>query len=120
MIPMPSSADVYGNVREWMPDRTQRYPATGAVHADVEDAIAVVRDSVSRSRRGGAFRYEAAMMRSAGRGSNTAFPFLRRDNVGFQVARSVPVALWARVPGTSRRSRAIDVRAGCVDTLIRL
>ena len=80
--------DVYGNVWEWTQSRVLPYPTSG-VHLDVEDEMLVVSDSAARVRRGGAFPYEAAMMRSAARGTVTAFPFLRRDNVGFRVARTI-------------------------------
>ena len=80
--------DVYGNVWEWTQSRVLPYPASG-VHVDVEDDVLVVSDSTARVRRGGGFPYEAAMMRSAARGTVTAFPFLRRDNVGFRVARTI-------------------------------
>lgn len=80
--------DVYGNVWEWTQSSVLPYPA-GAVHTDVEEDILVISDSTARVRRGGAFPYEAAMMRSAARGTVNAFPFGRRDNVGFRVARTV-------------------------------
>jgi formylglycine-generating enzyme required for sulfatase activity len=79
--------DVYGNVWEWTQDRMQQHPPA-AIRDDVEDNVLLVSDSESRSRRGGGFPYEAAMMRSAERGTKTAFPMLRRDNVGFRVART--------------------------------
>jgi len=79
--------DVYGNVWEWTQDRVQQYPAS-AIRDDVEDHVLLVSDSDARARRGGGFPYEAAMMRSAERGTKTAFPMLRRDNVGFRVART--------------------------------
>jgi len=80
--------DVYGNVWEWTSSRVLPYPV-GSVHVDVEDDMLVVSDSAARVRRGGGFPYEAAMMRSAARGTVNAFPFLRRDNVGFRVARTI-------------------------------
>jgi formylglycine-generating enzyme required for sulfatase activity len=80
--------DIYGNVWEWTQSRVLPYPA-GGLHLDVEDDVLVVSDSVARVRRGGAFPYEAAMARSAARGTITAFPYLRRDNVGFRVARTI-------------------------------
>jgi formylglycine-generating enzyme required for sulfatase activity len=80
--------DIYGNVWEWTQSRVLPYPTVG-VHMDVEDDILVVSDSAGRVRRGGGFPYEAAMMRSAARGTVTAFPFQRRDNVGFRIARTV-------------------------------
>lgn len=80
--------DIYGNVWEWTQSRVLPYP-TGGTHVDVEDDARVVTDSVARVRRGGGFPYEAAMMRSAARGTITAFPFQRRDNVGFRVARTI-------------------------------
>lgn len=80
--------DVYGNVWEWTQSRVLPYPTDGA-HEDIEDDQPFVSDSAARIRRGGAFPYEAAMQRSAARGTVTAFPFLRRDNVGFRVARTV-------------------------------
>jgi formylglycine-generating enzyme required for sulfatase activity len=79
--------DVYGNVWEWTQDRMQQYPES-AIRDDVEDTVLSVSDSEARARRGGGFPYEAAMMRSAARGTKTAFPMLRRDNVGFRVART--------------------------------
>jgi len=80
--------DVYGNVWEWTQSRVLPYPA-GGVRDDVEDEVLIVSDSAARARRGGAFPYEAAMMRSAARGTVSAFPFLRRDNVGFRVVRTI-------------------------------
>jgi formylglycine-generating enzyme required for sulfatase activity len=80
--------DMYGNVWEWTQSRVLPYPASG-VHVDVEDEVLVVSDSAARVRRGGGFPYEAAMMRSAARGTVSAFPFVRRDNVGFRVARTL-------------------------------
>jgi formylglycine-generating enzyme required for sulfatase activity len=79
--------DVYGNVWEWTQDRVEQYHAS-EVRDDVEDKVLSVSDSEARARRGGGFPYEAAMMRSAARGTKTAFPMLRRDNVGFRVART--------------------------------
>ena len=81
--------DVYGNVWEWTQSLVTPYPADGIVHEDVEDAMPVVSDSTPRVRRGGAFPYEAAMMRSAARGTVRALPFQRRDNVGFRIARTL-------------------------------
>ncbi|MFL5608987.1 MAG: formylglycine-generating enzyme family protein [Gemmatimonadaceae bacterium] len=81
--------DVYGNVWEWTQSRVLPYPVGGVVHEDVEDQVLVVSDSAARVRRGGGFSYEAAMMRSAERGTVTAFPYLRRDNVGFRIARTL-------------------------------
>lgn len=81
--------DVYGNVWEWTHDRMQQHQ-TNMFREDVEDGILMVSDSVARSRRGGGFPYEAAKTRSAERGTVNAFPFLRRDNVGFRIARSLP------------------------------
>ena len=80
--------DIYGNVWEWTQSRLMPYPTSG-VHVDIEDHVLVVSDSAARVRRGGGFPYEAAMMRSAARGTIGAFPFLRRDNVGFRVARTI-------------------------------
>jgi formylglycine-generating enzyme required for sulfatase activity len=80
--------DVYGNVWEWTQSRITTY-AANTVHHDVEDELLVVTDSAARSRRGGAYSYEAAMARSAARGTVSAFPYLRRDNVGFRVARTI-------------------------------
>lgn len=80
--------DVYGNVWEWTQSRVLAYPTDG-VHLDSEEGVLVVSDSTARVRRGGGFPYGAAMMRSAARGTVTGFPFLRRDNVGFRVARTI-------------------------------
>jgi len=80
--------DIYGNVWEWCQDRFRSYQENGLTIVDREDDVALVTDRVSRSRRGGAFPYEAAMQRSAGRDTKNAFPMLRRDNVGFRVART--------------------------------
>ena len=81
--------DIYGNVWEWCQDRMREYPSDNTVHEDSEDELLLVSDKVARSRRGGAFPYEAAMQRSAGRGTKNAFPILRRDNVGFRVVRTI-------------------------------
>jgi formylglycine-generating enzyme required for sulfatase activity len=80
--------DIYGNVWEWTQSRVLPYPSSG-IHLDVEDDIRAVSDSTARIRRGGGFPYGAAMMRSAARGTVSAFPYLRRDNVGFRVARTI-------------------------------
>jgi formylglycine-generating enzyme required for sulfatase activity len=79
--------DIYGNVWEWCQDRMRSYQANDLI-VDREDAVSLVSDRVARSRRGGAFPYEAAMQRSAERDTKNAFPMLRRDNVGFRVART--------------------------------
>jgi len=80
--------DIYGNVWEWCQDRMRSYRANDPTIVDREDAVSLVTDRVARSRRGGAFPYEAAMQRSAERDTKNAFPMLRRDNVGFRVART--------------------------------
>ena len=80
--------DIYGNVWEWCQDRMRQYPAEDLVFVDREDDVLLVTDRVARSRRGGAFPYEAAMQRSAERDTTNAFPMLRRDNVGFRLART--------------------------------
>jgi formylglycine-generating enzyme required for sulfatase activity len=79
--------DIYGNVWEWCQDRLQSYRANDLT-IDREDSVSLVTDRVARSRRGGAFPYEGAMERSAERDTINAFPMLRRDNVGFRVART--------------------------------
>lgn len=98
-----SAADVAGGTTSGKSHRTVRhlrqrvgvdaervlpYPTEGT-HVDVEEDVRVITDSVPRVRRGGGFPYEAAMMRSAARGTITALPFQRRDNVGFRVARTI-------------------------------
>ena len=81
--------DIYGNVWEWGQDRWRQYPSGSAVRDDLEDTVLKVLDAQARTRRGGSFSYEAAVMRSAHRGSpNSYFPMQRRDNVGFRVART--------------------------------
>jgi formylglycine-generating enzyme required for sulfatase activity len=80
--------DMLGNVWEWCQDRMREYPAEKAVAEDREDGVLLISDREARVRRGGAFPYEAAAQRSAERGTKNAFPFLRRDNVGFRVART--------------------------------
>jgi formylglycine-generating enzyme required for sulfatase activity len=80
--------DVYGNVWEWTQDRVERFQ-TADVKDDLEDAVLQVFDRDARTRRGGAFSYEAAMARSAARGTVTSLPTNRRDNVGFRVARTI-------------------------------
>jgi len=79
--------DVYGNVWEWCQDRLRQY-APGELVVDREDDVLQISDKVSRSRRGGSFPYGAAMQRSAERDTVNAYPNLRRDNVGFRVART--------------------------------
>jgi len=81
--------DVYGNVWEWCQDRMREYASGGTVIKDREDEVLLVSDKESRTRRGGAFPYEAADQRSADRDTKNAFPILRRDNVGFRVARTI-------------------------------
>ena len=81
--------DIYGNVWEWCQDRMQPYATMRGVYSDTEDPILLVSDKVARARRGGSFPYEAAMQRSAERGTKNALPILRRDNVGFRVARTL-------------------------------
>jgi formylglycine-generating enzyme required for sulfatase activity len=80
--------DVYGNVWEWTQDRVERRQA-GQVDDDREDRVLQVVDRDARTRRGGAFPYEAAMARSAARGTVNSLPTGRRDNVGFRVARTI-------------------------------
>jgi formylglycine-generating enzyme required for sulfatase activity len=81
--------DVYGNVWELCQDRLQERTPQPSVREDVEDDVLAVSAGVSRTRRGGGFPYEAAYMRSANRDTRNAFPNLRRDNVGFRVAKTV-------------------------------
>src|SRR5947207_14825645 len=57
--------DVYGNVWEWCQDRMRSYSTNDIIFVDREDDVLLVTDRVSRSRRGGAFPYAAAMQRSA-------------------------------------------------------
>jgi formylglycine-generating enzyme required for sulfatase activity len=80
--------DVYGNVWEWTQDRVERFQ-TAEVTEDVEDTVLQVFDRDARTRRGGAFPYEAAMARSAARGTVGSLPTNRRDNVGFRIARTI-------------------------------
>jgi len=80
--------DIYGNVWEWTQDRVERYQ-NATVNEDREDVVLRVVDQDARTRRGGAFPYEAAMARSAARGTITSLPTNRRDNVGFRVARTL-------------------------------
>jgi formylglycine-generating enzyme required for sulfatase activity len=80
--------DVYGNVWEWCQDRMQEHSPGNTVSEDREDKVRLVSDKEARSRRGGAFSYEATAQRSADRDTKNAFPMLRRDNVGFRVART--------------------------------
>jgi formylglycine-generating enzyme required for sulfatase activity len=78
--------DIYGNVWEWCQNRMIE---SGGPDVDKEDPVLVVSDDVARTRRGGAFPYGAEFMRSANRDTRNAFPQLRRDNVGFRVARTL-------------------------------
>ena len=80
--------DIYGNVWEWCQDRMREDASAGAVIEDREDEVLLVSDKEARSRRGGAFSYEASAQRSADRDTRNAFPILRRDNVGFRIART--------------------------------
>ena len=80
--------DMYGNVWEWTQDRVERFQ-TPEVVQDVEDTVLQVFDRDARTRRGGAFSYEAAMARSAARGTVNSLPTNRRDNVGFRIARTI-------------------------------
>jgi formylglycine-generating enzyme required for sulfatase activity len=81
--------DVYGNVWEWRQDRVARHQS-GDVDDDREDDMRRVDDTQARTRRGGAFSHEAAMSRSAARGTVNSLPSQRRDNVGFRIARTMP------------------------------
>ena len=79
--------DVHGNVWEWTQDRMQEmFPAE---MTDAEDVDLTVTDTVCRSRRGGAYPYGAAFQRAANRDTLGACPGVRRDNVGFRVARTI-------------------------------
>jgi formylglycine-generating enzyme required for sulfatase activity len=79
--------DIYGNIWELTLDAMREsFPPT---MDDTEDQNRVVMDTQARSRRGGAFSYGSAFQRSANRDTRNAFPMLRRDNVGFRVARTV-------------------------------
>ena len=79
--------DVYGNVWEWTLDRMQEsFPPR---YDDAEDEVLLVSDEVARTRRGGAYAYGAAFQRSANRDTRNAYPLLRRDNVGFRIARTL-------------------------------
>jgi formylglycine-generating enzyme required for sulfatase activity len=80
--------DIYGNVWEWCQDRMREDVPVGAVIEDREDEVLTISDKEARSRRGGSFSYGAADQRSADRDTRNAFPMLRRDNVGFRVART--------------------------------
>jgi len=80
--------DIYGNVWEWCQDRMREDASAEAVIEDREDEVLLVSDKEARSRRGGAFSYEASAQRSADRDTRNAFPILRRDNVGFRIART--------------------------------
>jgi len=79
--------DIHGNVWEWTQDRMQEtFPP---VMDDSEDIQLTVTDTQCRSRRGGAFPYEAAFQRAANRDTLGACPGVRRDNVGFRIARTL-------------------------------
>lgn len=82
--------DVYGNVWEWTQNSIALRIGPGGVRVDGEDSNLIVSDSIARPRRGGAFMYEAAHMRSANRGTVGSFPITRRDNVGLRIARTLP------------------------------
>src|SRR5688572_6914162 len=78
--------DIHGNGWEWTQARMQEtFPAE---MVDAEDTNLVVTDTECRSRRGGAFPYGAAFQRAANRDTLGACPAVRRDNVGFRVART--------------------------------
>jgi len=79
--------DVHGNVWEWTQDRMQEtFPP---VMDDSEDSVLTVTDTQCRSRRGGAFPYGAEFQRAANRDTLGACPAVRRDNVGFRIARTI-------------------------------
>jgi formylglycine-generating enzyme required for sulfatase activity len=79
--------DIHGNVWEWTQDRMQEsFPP---VMDDSEDTQLAVTDTQCRSRRGGAFVYGAAFQRAANRDTLGACPAVRRDNVGFRIARTL-------------------------------
>jgi formylglycine-generating enzyme required for sulfatase activity len=82
--------DVYGNVWEWTQNSIALQIEPSKLRLDSEDRNLIVSDSVARPRRGGAFMYGAAHMRSANRGTVGALPATRRDNVGLRVARTLP------------------------------
>ena len=72
--------DMLGNVSEWVNDYSGEYPSsaqtnpTGPVSAS------------NRVHRGGSWRLDAGFARSSGRGALPSV--LRRDSVGFRVART--------------------------------
>jgi formylglycine-generating enzyme required for sulfatase activity len=79
--------DIHGNVWEWTQDRMQEtFPL---VMEDSEDTLRIVKDTRCQSRRGGAFPYGAAFQRAANRDTLGACPAVRRDNVGFRIARTL-------------------------------
>jgi formylglycine-generating enzyme required for sulfatase activity len=79
--------DIHGNVWDWTQDRMQEtFPP---VMDDSEDTLLTVKDTRCLSRRGGAFPYGAAFQRAANRDTLGACPAVRRDNVGFRIARTL-------------------------------
>jgi formylglycine-generating enzyme required for sulfatase activity len=81
--------DVYGNVWEWTQNSMALQIEPRGLRVDVEERNLIVSDSVARPRRGGAFMYGAAHMRSANRGTVGSLPSTRRDNTGLRVARTL-------------------------------
>ncbi len=77
----------FANVWEWTQDRMQE--TFSPVMDDSEDPLLTVTDTQCRSRRGGAFPYGAPFQRAANRGTLGACPAVRRDNVGFRIARTL-------------------------------
>jgi formylglycine-generating enzyme required for sulfatase activity len=82
--------DVQGNVFTWCQDRLKPYPRQKGQEADEDrEDILVISPIQNRVLRGGSFKGQASFLRSADRTSNV--PATRNGNVGFRVARTLPL-----------------------------
>src|ERR1019366_8759032 len=79
--------DVQGNVYTWCQERYKGYPkGQGEEPEDDKEDILGINNLNSRVLRGGSFRFQASVVRSADRSDNV--PTFRGNDIGFRPART--------------------------------
>ena len=96
--------DVQGNVFTWRQESYKSYFKTknGEATEDKEDALSI-EGTTSRVLRGGSFFALASNVRSAVRSNNV--PTTRNFNVGFRLARTLPLGSFTALPPTAEGGR---------------